>query len=73
MQLKYAYAAMESIPIKHRLPNRFFGLRNFPYLTVGIRGFKITFEITGLSENLDRNDRIEGPIGDLSINDTLSS
>lgn len=34
---------------------------------------KITLEITGLSENLDRNDRIEGPIGDLSINDTLSS
>ena len=34
---------------------------------------KITFEITGLSTNLDRDDRIEGPIGDPSINDTLSS
>ena len=29
--------------------------------------------ITGLGKNLDRDDRIEGPIGDPSINDTLSS
>ena len=34
---------------------------------------KITFEITGVSKNLDRDDRIEGPIKDPGINDTLSS
>ena len=33
----------------------------------------ITFEITGLGKNLDRDDQIEGPIEDPSINDTLSS
>ena len=34
---------------------------------------KINFEITGLGKNLDRDDQIEGPKGDPSINDTLSS
>jgi len=34
---------------------------------------KITFEITGVGKNFDRDDRIEGPIEDPSINDTLSS
>lgn len=33
----------------------------------------ITFEITGVGKNYDRDDGIEGPIGDPSINDTLSS
>ena len=62
-------------PLIQRVFNRFFGMRDFSYLKVGTRDFEakrgrdsglkicsgrgITIGITGLQENIGRNDLIE--------------
>ena len=60
-----------------RVPNRFFGIRDFPYLKAGIRDFKAKWGrdsrvesihgITGLTENLGCHDGIEEPFWESSI------
>ena len=69
-----------SMPARGSVPNRFYGIQDFPYLKLGFRDLKfkgglrfgiesvharwdskITTGITGLPENLGRNDRIKEP------------